>query len=329
MAFVRAVLRGYAKYGVDPAAALARAQIPHGQVDEPDARITTAQFEALSDAAMRELDDEALGWFSRRLPWGTYGLLCRASLGAPTLGIALRLWCRHFRLLTDELGIALTVESGEAVLQLTERRDFGAMREFCLVSNLRYVLGYARWVVDSHIALTGSCFAFAAPSHAGAYEVLFPGVVTFSAGVTAVRFDSSYLDLELRRDEAALRAMLKRALPLTVRPYRRDRMIVTRVRALLQAEPQQLHTAETIAARLNISVRSLHRLLGTSGTGLQQIKDEVRFEIATGLLRTGSRPVKQVAHAAGFANDKSFARAFKARTGTSPEDYRTRSRRAV
>ena len=28
---------------------------------------------------MQELDDEALGWFNRRLPWGSYGMLARAS----------------------------------------------------------------------------------------------------------------------------------------------------------------------------------------------------------------------------------------------------------
>lgn len=29
---------------------------------------SASQFELLAEVAMRELDDEALGWFSRRLP---------------------------------------------------------------------------------------------------------------------------------------------------------------------------------------------------------------------------------------------------------------------
>jgi hypothetical protein len=43
-------------------------------------------MEIMSGAAMQELDDEALGWFSRRLPWGSYGMLCRASITSPDLG---------------------------------------------------------------------------------------------------------------------------------------------------------------------------------------------------------------------------------------------------
>jgi hypothetical protein len=57
-------------------------------------------METFSGLAMRALDDEALGWFSRRLPWGSYGLLCHASLCAPSLGVALARWCRHHALLT-------------------------------------------------------------------------------------------------------------------------------------------------------------------------------------------------------------------------------------
>jgi hypothetical protein len=44
-----------------------------------------------------------------------------------------------------------------------------------------------------------------------------------------------YLHLPLRRDEQALRQMLQHALPLTVLHYRRDRLLVQRVRQLLAA----------------------------------------------------------------------------------------------
>ena len=103
MAFVNAVLLGYRKYGADPSDALREAQIAPALLNEPDARITASQFEALCRVAMQQLDDEALGWFSRRLPWGSYGLLCRASLTSPNLGVALKRWCRHHRLLTDDI----------------------------------------------------------------------------------------------------------------------------------------------------------------------------------------------------------------------------------
>jgi hypothetical protein len=82
----------YRKYGVDPAPALQQTQIAPSLLRRAQGRVDARQFEALCSAAMQQLDDEALGWFSRRLPRGSYGLLCRAPLGAPTLGLALKRW---------------------------------------------------------------------------------------------------------------------------------------------------------------------------------------------------------------------------------------------
>ncbi|WP_238481607.1 AraC family transcriptional regulator ligand-binding domain-containing protein [Pseudochrobactrum algeriensis] len=124
--FVHCILLAYAKYGTDPAAALKKAQIPPEILADENGRVTPDQFEDLNWEAMQELDDEALGWFSRKLPWGTYGMLCRASLGAATLGIALHRWKRHHSLLTDDVLLNLDIADGIATISITEARDLGA-----------------------------------------------------------------------------------------------------------------------------------------------------------------------------------------------------------
>src|SRR5574337_62687 len=221
MAFVRAVAAAYARYGLRPDAALRHARIAPRELAQADARVTAAQFEALSAFAMQELDDEALGWFSRRLPWGSYGLLCRASVTAPTLGIALKRWCRQHRLLTDDVLLQLETGPAGARLQVAERRPLRHQREFCLVTLLRYLHGFACWAVDSRIALREAAFPFPAPPHAQVYPLLFPGPVRFDAEAASLAFDPRYLALPLVRDEAATRAMLQRALPLTRSEERR------------------------------------------------------------------------------------------------------------
>lgn len=347
IAFVRAIALAYAQSGLSPTKALAQAQIAPELLERDDARITAWQMERISEAAMRELDDEALGWFGRRLPWGSYGMLARASNGAASLGVALRRWCRHHGLLTDDIVLTLHTQGPVATLAITEtgRGITPALREFGLVSVLRNVHGLACWYIDSRIPLLGAQFAFAAPPHADAYGVLFPGPVAFDAERTALHFDARYLALPLRRDEPALCQMLQHALPLTVLQYRRDRLLVQRVRQLLgapgawQAEPRgaasasqslpplPAHSAESLAALLHISPRTLHRQLKEEGATLQGLKDEVRRARAMELLHRSRRPIKQVAAAAGFANEKSFIRAFRAWTGQSPAEFRQRGER--
>jgi len=325
MAFARAIVAAYRRCGRNPEQALKLAQITPATLQVPNARMTSRQMEVLSGTAMQELDDEALGAFSRALPWGSYGMLARASLTSPDLGTALKRWCRHHALLADDIRLQVVVTGERAAIVIDERMaisDGREGREFCIVHVLRNIHGLACWYVDSRIPLQGAHFPFAAPPHADVYPLLFPGPVGFNAPQAEVRFDARYLALPLRRDEKALRQMLQHALPLTVRQYRRDRLLVQQVRQALVARPAEAHSADGLAGVLHMSARTLHRQLKEEGASLQQLKDEVRCERAKDLLYRSGKPVKQVAAATGFRNEKSFIRAFKEWTGMTPAEFR-------
>jgi AraC-like DNA-binding protein len=326
MAFARVIAAAYERRGQNPAKALKQAQITPSRLQQAEARITARQMEVLSGTAMQELDDEALTAFSRKLPWGSYGMLARASLSAPNLGVALKRWCRHHGLLADDISLKLVTSGDSAAIQITERADLrrlgDAAREFCLVHVLRNIHGLACWYIDSRIPLQGARFPFAAPAHEDAYALMFPGPLRFDAAQAEIRFDARYLALPLRRDEKALQQMLQRALPLTVLQYRRDRLLVQQVRQVLSAHPEKAHNARGVAALLHSSTRTMHRQLKEEGSSLQTLKDEVRLERAKEFLHRTDKPLKQVAVAAGFGNEKSFIRAFRLRTGVSPGQFR-------
>lgn len=326
MAFARAIVAAYRRHGQDPAGALRQAQIAPTQLAKPDGRMTARQMEELSAAAMHELDDEGLGAFSRRLPWGSYGMLARASLTSPSLGVALKRWCRHHGLLTQDIRLELLASAGGAGIALQELQPLPqALRELSIAFILRNIHGLACWYVDSRIPLQETRLPFAAPPHAEAYRHMFPGPLRFGAERAEIRFDARYLALPLRRDEKAMSAMLQRALPIPVLQYRHDRLLVQQVRQALAAHPGESHSAEGIATLLHVSARTLHRQLKEEGASLQQLKDEVRGERAKELLLRTAKPIKQIAAATGFRNEKSFIRAFRQWTGTSPAEFRRTS----
>jgi AraC-like DNA-binding protein len=327
MAFARAIASAMSRGGLNPAEALKLAQITPARLAQVDGRITSLQMELLSGAAMRALDDEALGAFGRKLPWGSYGMLARASLTSPDLGVAIKRWCRHHALIADDVRLRLVVQGDTATIAIEERanlaRHGAGAREFCLVHLLRNIHGLACWYVDSRIPLQGARFPFAEPVHAHAYRFMFPGgPLAFDAAEAAIAFDARYLQLPLRRDEKALRQMLRRALPLTVLQYRRDRLLVEQVRQALVTRADEAHSAQQLARLLHMSTRTLHRQLKEEGASLQQLKDETRRERASDLLFRTDKPIKQVAAAVGFRNEKSFIRAFRQWTGTSPAEFR-------
>lgn len=318
-AFAGAILLAYERRGIDVAPALAGAGLSRAGLSRKS-RITADQFEYLSNRAMRELDDEALGWFSRRLPWGSYGMLCRASLTSANLSVAIARWCRHHGLLADDIRLAVRRDGALAEIVIEEVADLDALREFCLVSVLRNLHGVACWLGDTRISLVDVSFPFAAPAHADAYPFMFEGAVHFGQERASMRFSAAYLDLPVLRDDAALRRMLRRPLPLLVRQYRRDRLLASEILRLLDEDPAA--GAETIAGRLNLSARSMHRHLRQEETSFQSLKDLMRRRLAERLLLTTSWPVKRISGACGFGAQASFVRAFRDWTGQTPLSFR-------
>ncbi|WP_338116726.1 AraC family transcriptional regulator [Vandammella animalimorsus] len=326
--FVQVILQAYGRYGKDPQAALVHAQITPSELRDPGGCITALQMERLSSYAMRELDDEALGWLSQPLRWGSYGLLARASISAPNLRVALLRWCRHHGLLTRDVQLQLDVQRKQATISVHELLQAPlSQRRLGLLTLLRNIHGFSCWLLDSQIPLSGVQLPFAAPPYAAELARMFPGPIVYGAPCAGIGFDASYLDMPLRRGEAALNQMLQRALLVVVKPYRRDRLVQQRVRQLLSHADGSAHTAQSLARQLHVSVRSLHRFLQDDGTSLQAIKDEVRRDRATQLLARTDYPVKKVAALVGFDNAKSFTRAFTRWLGVSPNAYRRHQER--
>lgn len=318
-AYVQAIRNAYAARGMDPTPTLMRAGVTQGQP------ASLRAFEDLSEYAMRELDDEALGWFSRRLPWGSYGMLLRASLTSPDLDIALRRWARHHGLMTDDISIDTAVEGPLAVIGITERADLGVMREFALVSVLRNIHGIACWLADSRIALSWAAFPFAAPEHADVFDRMFPGRVSFDARRAAIAFDAAYLRLAVVRSDESLRRRLQKAIPLMARQYRQDRLLSHRVLQLLTQDAGRID-APQLAAHLGISTRSLQRHLQDEGTSLVVLRGRARRQMAQDLLRGPVLPIKRIAHQVGYDSESSFTRAFRGWTGQTPVEYRDGAR---
>lgn len=326
--FLQTILRSYARVGKDPQKALEYAQITPEDTRASEQLMTALQMERLSLYAMQELDDEALGWLSRPMRWGSYGFLARATLTAPNLRVALLRWCRHHGLLTDDLRLQLTSQGSQAVVSIEEcvltdvdRRRLG------LLTLLRNIHGFSCWLLDSQIRLTQIELPFEAPTYAAQIAVMFPTVIRYGAPRASLQFDANYLAMPVRRDEAALNLMLERALLVVIKPYRRDRLMQQRVRQLLaNAHEGQSYTAETVAQALHVSVRSLHRFLQEDGVSLQKIKDEVHCEKAKHLLTRSTHPIKRIAACVGFDNAKSFTRAFTRWVGVAPSEYRQNGR---
>jgi AraC-like DNA-binding protein len=323
---VREILLAYARAGRDPAAALDRAAIaPEGADGQPVA-VSMAQLQVFAQAAMRDLDDQALGWCSRPVPWGTFRLLARASLTAPTVRVALRRWAEHHTLIVPDFAITLDDQDGTAAIVVHERAALPGptVRELALASVVRSALGFACWIGDSIIPVTDASFPPPLP-RLGITALLFDGRARAAEGPARLCFDRRYLDLPNLRGEADLRLLLDQGALYLTHLYSRDRLLVNRITTLLgdRLGVGDL-SAPAIADLLGVSLRGLQRQLKAEGTSLQALKTEARKARALHLLAHTARPIKRIALDAGFSHEQGFFRAFREWTGETPLRYRRR-----
>ena len=114
----------------------------------------------------------------------------------------------------------------------------------------------------------------------------------------------------------------KRALSEATRQMDALRKVTKQVRTFLETHLESDPDIDAAAKVLGYSRRTLTRRLREEATSFLQIKDQLRRSLAQQLLIVKRLPVEAVAERVGFADLKSFHRAFKKWTGTTPLAYR-------
>lgn len=100
--------------------------------------------------------------------------------------------------------------------------------------------------------------------------------------------------------------------------------ILSSIREQIEAElPNGRPTQRAIAARINLSPRTLHRRLRSQETTFQRQLDCVRYRLATKYLTAEYYDLNQIASLLGFVDQSAFRRAFKAWAGQTVTQYRS------
>ena len=319
--FVRNLLSGVRSKGLDGDAFLREAGIAPEALADDDAHVTLQQYGDLLRVLMVRLDDETLGFLTRKSKPGSSLLQARSALGAPNLETAIRRIAHVFGLLHDDVSLRLLQSGDEGGLGL-EFHDAAVQRNpFLHEFLLRAYWRLFAWLVGGELPPTRVDFAFPRPHYSAGLGRIFPAPWRFDAAVSTIWFEARRLQMPICRDEAALAQYLKEG-PVQIVLPRRDHGISGRVRLHLQRSQPQWPDLERSAQALNMSAATLQRHLAAESTSFQALKDQLRREIAIYRLHTSRVPLGKLAAELGFADSSSFQHAFKAWTGSPPGRYR-------
>lgn len=99
--------------------------------------------------------------------------------------------------------------------------------------------------------------------------------------------------------------------------------LITRVRkSIVEHLPSGLANIEKVASGLNMSTRTLQRMLQQEETSFITILNESRMELALQYVNDPKMDMTEIAFLLGFSEQSSFSRSFKRWTGKSPVLYR-------
>ena len=99
------------------------------------------------------------------------------------------------------------------------------------------------------------------------------------------------------------------------------------VSALILENPGRIWTLGDVAAKLNMSSRTLIRKLASEETRFQTVRDELAKKQVASYLTDARLSVESIGHLMGFSDASSFRRSFKRWFGETPSQYIARVRK--
>lgn len=317
-----------AAHGLSRERLMAAAGLTEAHRADPDARISTFAFVVLWRELMTALPGVVIPVeLARAMHEDALGVAGQVVLRSDDLEHAARLNDRFLRL-ADTGAVAVREEREDLVgFGISHRPEVVAMR-FPIELMLGFGYRLLCHAAGAPVPLREVTFAHAAGFPVEPYVELFGAPVRFGAPSSALWLPRAQMSTPFAsRDPIARRYLEAHAAQLlsTLPSSSPSPPVLAQIREAIVLE---LATSGAdlarVARRLAMSTRTVQRRLEELGTGYQDLVDDVRSAMARTLLRDPARSIIDVAFELGYADLRSFYRAFRRWTGATPADWRTR-----
>jgi len=261
-----------------------------------------------------------VGSRSRLESLGLVGVLAKHS---PDVGSALRNLCRHFFLHADGVSLQLHVDGGAATLsyRITEPRIPGVDQTGD--GAVAAMLNVMRDLCGNDFKAIEARFAHGRPKILEPYKKILGVHLEFDAENYGLVFSVTWLSRPLPPTESALARLILDKVAEQERAHARS--FPDQVQAVMRTAVTFDHArADRLAKLFDMHVRTFHRRLAEHGVSHQELLDKTRFEVACELLERTSQKLPQIADILGYAELRSFIRAFKRWSGITPSEWRKR-----
>jgi AraC-like DNA-binding protein len=307
---------------------------PHGltmaALKERDLRLPHDQIKALMSEAVVLSGDPAIGIHAALCDEpGDFDVMEYAAANCASVGEALQLSARFIALMHDGIALELSVSAPLAALRVRgigNVEQIPAGTEFLFASLLAYgsrSIGYPTPPLRVEFTHPAPAGLSAGTATSAVYEQTFREA-RFGCEENAMWLNAAALALPHRApDPSLLQILTSHADELLRQLSPRPSGFAARARAAIgETLLAGNSSAEQVARRLAVSLRTLHRRLAEEGTSHGELVDDVRRTQAMLHLSSNRFSIGEISFLLGFSHPNGFHKAFKRWTRLTPAQYR-------
>lgn len=314
-----------AEHGLDPAQVLAQVGLDLRLFDDPENRVSFVVLGRLLETCVNLTKRPDFGLLiGQRFRPESLGVLGQLMRNCATVRDALRMAALYLEI-HDRGAISLTLDLGDGKsalgYSLFEGRTPAAEQ----------ILDGA--IAIQHLLLRALCgpawrpvlvqLSHSQPANVAPFRKLFDAALEFDAQLSAIVFESRWLDHRIAGADPAVYAAVTRAIEANLSEQALPFGIQVR-RALHRMMFTSSPSSANLACLFNIHERSLRRRLEQEGTTVRALAGDVRREMAEHLLRDTDLPITEIAATLHYSDVAVFARAFRGWSHSSPREWRAK-----
>ena len=321
-----AVLTNYVEVarsvGLDPHRMIAEFRLPPTSLTDAEIKVSATAVGQLLDASATRSGklDFGLRLADQRTVanLGALALLVREQ---PTIRKSLDVMVAYIFLHSESLLLTLRERDGEVTLSLA----------FDIDRLVRIRQGVELGIGTLHRSLQhlfrerwkplAIYFSHAAPPKKDVYRKFFGTEVLFNQDFNGIVCASRDLDVAVPAADAKMARHVEQYLD-TIAARRNTSMTASVRECIYTMLPSGLCSADTVAARLGVDRRTVHRHLAREGATFSSIMDSVRAELVTRYIANQERPLASIAELLGFSALSAFSRWFKLEFACSASEWR-------
>jgi AraC-like DNA-binding protein len=309
--------------GLDAQALFKRHGIDPGLLSNPNARIPSESWDALTLDAASQIPDPAFGLLASRC-WhpSNLGALGYAWLTSSTLRTGFGRVVRYWRILGEGSTTHLDETSGGVKMVLARQAADPISSAIAADFILSLLVDMCRMNAGASLRPMTVSLMRARPKDSQVYRRHFGCVVHFAADEESFTLSRQDADRPLPTSNRQLAATLDHILAEQL-AHLDKKDVVARCQAHLLDQLCSGEISEDVMAeQLHMSRRTLQRKLAEADLTYQKLVDDTRRDLALRHLEDPRHSITDVTFLLGFSQQSAFTRAFKRWTGMAPSEYR-------